>query len=164
MWDSLSTASLMNNKQKLCEMYVNALYNKDIEFCSNSSSLQIYPEISMQCGRPKYLISKLTLRLRRLLAQIRLLNKHNNRICIDYETFKFNDQLYCHRCNRNNNLLHIIIDCENFREKREDLMLPLIENGNLDLFVILEDPDLKNIKKFLSLIKHILYTYKLIIM
>ena len=106
---------------------MNALYNKVFEGCDNSSSLQTYPEISMHRGRPKYLISKLTLRFRRLLSQIRLLNKYNNRIRIDSVTYKFNDHLYCYRCNRNNNLLHMVIDCEYFREKRDDLMLLLIK-------------------------------------
>ena len=51
------------------------------------------------------------------------------------------------------------IDCENFFKKREDIILPITDNGNLDFFKIVEEPILKNVKKFLAFIKHILYMY-----
>ena len=43
--------------------------------------------------------------------------------------------------------------------KKEDLMLPITDIGNLDFFKIVEEPTLKNVKKFIALIKHVLYMY-----
>ena len=149
----------MDQKQCIIDKYNRFLYNSDIDRYKNSSFLQIYPEISLQRGTQNYLYLNLPLKSHRIIAQLRLLNKFSRILCIDFIFYEINDKIYCYRSCKNNTLLHMLIDRENFIKKREDLMLPITDNGNLDFFKIVEEPTLKNVKKFIALIKHVLYMY-----
>ena len=90
-------------------------YNSDLERCTNSSSLQVHPEIKLL----------LNLKISRFLAQIRLLNNINCKLYIDANINKFNDQIFCQRCLKNNSLLHMLIEYGNFINERENISLPL---------------------------------------
>ena len=95
------------------------------------------------------------------MAQIRLLNSNNYRLCLNQDIYRFSNNSHCHLCNKNNSFLHMLIECAYFKQKRVDLKLPLNAEYNLNLFLILEEPNLKLINKLLALTKHVLYIYKL---
>ena len=120
----------------------------------------LYSEISLINAKQKYLELKLTLKQYRFLAQIRLLNYNSYRICVDSSIYKFDEHQYCYRCSKNNNLMHMLIDCINFKNERIKLNMPLTDNQNLDLFGILENPNSKQINKLYALTKHVLYIFK----
>ena len=160
MWDDLTLASLLSNKQSLCDKYSQYLYNLDVSNCKKSSTLQIHPSIKLKLGTQEYLSIKLPVKICRVLAQVRLLNTVNSQICIDNEIYKFNDQEFCHLYNQNKFFLHMLIDCEYFVSKRKSLELPLTENYNLDFFQIMENPNYSMLNKLLAFIKHILHCYK----
>ena len=54
----------------------------------------------------------------------------------------------------------MLIEYENFINERENLSLSLTDSKKLDFFKIVEEPDLKIIKKFISLTKNVLDIYK----
>ena len=80
--------------------------------------------------------------LYQVVAQLRVHNSNNRRIILEKETYKFRDGLICHRCNKNSSLMHLLTECDIFKEKRLKSKLPLIDSI-LDLHSILEKPDLK---------------------
>ena len=54
----------------------------------------------------------------------------------------------------------MLIEYENFINERENLSLSLTDSKKLDFFKIVEEPDLKTIKKCISLTKNVLDIYK----
>ena len=161
MWDNLTLASLLSQKKSLINAYKNFTYNKDTADYFKSNSLLIYTDLRLKTGQQYYFRLRLKIKFYRFIAQIRLMNNITNKLCIDQDIYKFNDDTTCHLCNKNNSFFHMLIECNHFHDKRLQSKLPLTENFNLNLFNILEEPNSKLISNLYSLTKHILYTYNL---
>ena len=156
MWDNLNLMDLLAHKQSLIEEYQAYRLKLDYESCKISSSLIIYPEITLQSELQHYLNLKLPLRITRIIAQIRLLNKINTRIIADDIVYKHDNNSFCHTCGENDTLIHKILNCKIFSKKRSDLILPVLNDYKLDLFAILEISNKKLLYKFVALIKYII--------
>ena len=102
-----------------------------------------------------YLLLGLKLKEISAIAQVRLLNNINYKWYYEQNKYDLNIFDHCHKCNKDNTFLHKLIECENYEYKRIDSGLPIKENKMLDIFDILEKPNLKKCKNFIN---YILYT------
>ena len=89
-----------------------------------------------------YLKLKLPINLLGLIAQIRLLKIYCTILIINATLYKLNDSHNCNYCNKQDTFLHSIIDCQFFLNKRLSLCLPCNSEQKLDIFKILENPNL----------------------
>ena len=162
LWDNLSSASLIAAKQELLNAYKDHLLRLDKLKKEKTTSLMLYGGIRLKSGCQNYLTLRLPIRLYQAIAQIRLLNLYNCRLNIEGDIYRFKENTVCHACNVNNSLFHMIKECEVFQSKRNSSLLPM--NGEcVDLYRILEAPDLKILSKFYMYLKHILYIYGTVI-
>ena len=61
----------------------------------------------------------MNLDLKRLFAQLELLNRYNARIVTKNKIFKLKKDTDCNICNTlNNNLFHALFECESFENER----------------------------------------------
>ena len=149
---------IKNEKESLLLNYATLLKNKDKNSAANSSTLVIYPEIKLlEKGVQKYLILGLSLKEVCVIAQIRLLNNKNCKLVYDKIKYDLDYCDHCHKCNKLNTIFHKLIDCEMYLNKRLEFLLPIKDNNNLDIFAILETPNLINCKNF---IRYVLYIIK----
>lgn len=75
---------------------------------------------------------------------------------IEGEIYRFNENTICQLCNVQNSLIHMFRKCEVFKVKINNSLLPM-DGDCIDLYRILEAPDLKIMRKFYAHLRHILY-------
>ena len=98
----------------------------------------------------------LSLNITRILAQIRLYNLYNPRLIIESKVISLKDESYCNYCGKQDTLFHSIIECKYYSEIRKNFELPFLVNEKLNLFYILEKPNVKVVKQFVKYLVSVL--------
>lgn len=91
-------------------------------------------------GTQNYLKSNLSLLEKRTLAQLRLINKKNERIILTYrkfETHKYNR--FCENWTKSDTILYILFKCQHYIKERETMKSPTSQNQAVDILQILEN-------------------------
>lgn len=140
-------------RSRLIEKYIQFRRTKDLEKSLCSSSLVSYPFLVQQVV--KYLKIKLDLREKSLLAQLRLINKYNERLIYKGKIYVLRQPLVCQFCNMGNvDLFHYLMDCPMLVEQRKSLS-SVHDNQNLkDKIASLFNSSVSSMHNF---IKFILY-------
>ena len=158
-FNSNSLASgLLNRKNELINTYKIYLHNTDLVKREKSTSLILYTDLKLQENCQKYFNIGLTWKALKILAQIRFLNVYSNRIIIDSNIYRFNNNDYCFNCSKVNDFVHRVVECPVFDKLREKLMLKFKNNN--DFFRILEEPNTcKEVNCLINLISQICTYY-----
>ena len=155
-WENLSANLLKAKKQLLCEKYHNYVQKQDKERKNTSSSLIIYPTLTLQNGTQTYLKTGLSLNTIKIIAQIRMLNKYNTKITIESVVYKVNNISNCPFCNVFNDLYHALFVCPIFETKRNEVCKMLnLENNILSISPAFEKFSFKKIKALANYISEI---------
>lgn len=91
-----------------------------------SSSLKLYPQLSLYSGLQPYLQTKIELSSIRIMAQLRLLNIYNTRIIIKGKSYQLSAEQSCKCVERRpiSDDYHIFINCNSFEEIRKKYISP----------------------------------------
>ena len=120
--DNLSLQTLREHKASLFEK------KEDFDKCLKSTSLFLYPGLVENGLGVAYLGYRVPLWARRIIAQIRLVNKYNNRIVTKNGKITFSDLEYCELCIKTNSLAHRLTDCSYHKEVREKYLGNLFDS------------------------------------
>ena len=111
----------ISKKKCLIEKYEKHLRDLNLKSSHSSSSLLLFADLSIQKGPQKHLKVIIEPKFFKYIAQVRLLNLHNQRlIIIDNVIIKLVDFGFCHLCICNNYLLHKLIKCKRYDNKRNN--------------------------------------------
>lgn len=106
---NLDTLLNIEKRSELVEKYILYRTKLDVEKCLQSSSLIIFPDIFSKSG---YLNLKSFPDCKRFIAQLRLLNRYNQRIIYRGKIYVLNNDLTCQFCNFSQlDIFHFIFDC-----------------------------------------------------
>lgn len=104
--------------------------SEDINKCFESSSLLLYPSLSL--GERLFLRLKKTIHEKAFISQLRLLNRYNCRIILRGKIYALSSNMTCYYCNFSNlNVSHFLFECPLLEELRDSL--------NFSVFVEEED-------------------------
>ena len=159
VWDNLNNFVKPEITNRIMDKYGIYTYMLDLESVSQSSSLLMYPSLSLNNSNINYLSFNIDFSIKRIFAQCRLLNFYNNRIITKIGVYKLSQMSDCNYCNMENiDLLHMIFVCRKFTRARKDL---LTSDGNCNdvtafLINMLSCPEPLFVKKFVNFIRLIL--------
>ena len=108
-------------RKKLLKKFSQYLTRNDKEKCAQSSALINYPLCIFESLSNKYLEVSHFLMVKRVCAQLRLLNKYSNRLIIKNKVYVLKAVKVCEFCNiGEQNIMHWLCDCPLFDDiKRE---------------------------------------------
>lgn len=111
-WCSLGLDSIRQTRDTLLENYGRFLRSSDLELCTESKSLLIYPSLTCIRGTQRYLHGRSPLITKRIFAQVRLLNCYICRIITRQFVYKFDANNDCLCCGQGrDDLFHILTNC-----------------------------------------------------
>lgn len=117
----ISAPLIRENKNKWIKAYETVLFEDDLRRLNESQSLQILPHLPLFGGTQKYLQSKIPIKYKKIITQLRLVNKYKSRIIIKGKIITFESDLRCDKCGRDvtENLFHLLIECSYYEEERK---------------------------------------------
>ena len=121
----------INARSNLLNEFEQALKENDKIKCIKSSALINYPACVSEGFNNDYLNTVQSVIIKKMIAQIRMLNKFCNRIVIKNKTFVFRDLLACEFCNQNElNLMYWLCECPLLNEVRYRLNVIHLDSNN----------------------------------
>ena len=84
----------------------------------------------------------------RCIAQLRLINKYNNRLILRNRIFKIRNNEYCYCCCTMNSLQHMLNECFIYNDIREKF-LEKYDKNFINLIKYVTDNDVKNLTDFI---------------
>lgn len=132
------------------EKFIEYRSNLDPDRCEHSSSLLVFQELYLKTS---YLNLNNRLECKKFVAQLRLLNRYNQRIIYRGKTYVLNSNLTCHFCNFDQlDILHFIFNCPVFNNLRSSFQLGILNtntNNKICLFFdSLNESSLDHLIKF----------------
>ena len=119
IWENLNNFLMPETTERLISLYNNHLHEVDLESYAQSSSLYIYPDLTIDKISQYYLSFNINHDIKRIFAQLKLLNKYNTRIITKNKIFKLNKNIDCNYCNiTDDNLYHALFECEKYKGER----------------------------------------------
>lgn len=150
---------IQENKERLIKTYENYSRAEDVNSLSNSSSLQILPNLTLRDGTQTYLRMKLPLLFIKVFAQIRLINKYNPRIIYKKEILNLNDNYCCgEQILKGKELYHMLIECQMYKFIRKKYVCDSEDESLIKDFCIdlLNDPNPNGVKSINFYIKNVI--------
>ena len=115
----------------------------------NSNSLWFRDNLNYEISQSSYFNFIRNINQLRIISQLRLCNRFNERIILKNLLFKVGADQYCYACNTKFNLVHILNDCiifNDLRRKYFDLEFPLFR----EIIEYVSESNVNNIIKFMN--------------
>lgn len=137
IWSNLNLDTLIREKSNLINKLSEYLNKLDKIDCLISSSLRIYPYIVSIDLKPNYTNLKLPNYFKKVIAQLRFMNKFSSRILTKDCRYLISEEKYCEGCAVQGTFLHYILSCMDFSVQRIKF-LPAVEMADRKFEIFLE--------------------------
>ncbi|KAL7304651.1 hypothetical protein TKK_0002898 [Trichogramma kaykai] len=168
IWENLNLLFSAKAKKSLIRKYAQHLRNNDLERMESSTLINDW--IPVRCNADSYLSRNCPLKLKKFMAQLKLINIHSARVILKDASYKFEINCTCNYCKIDNvSILHWLFDCSAFKQEMEEHHIRSCAHSNrLDTEYYMNNPatrDIKLLKEFFiyvvsysALSQHILKT------
>ena len=129
--DSITLETLVKEKESLINDYKKYTQAIDKREINNSSCLTVFSIFNETESKINYLNLKIPISHKKILAQLRMLNKYNPRIITKDRINITKTGEYCNYCGDENTIFHSIRHCEQYKKDRENL-IPEILNSEME--------------------------------
>ena len=153
VWRNPPLEVLISEKQKLFNRYFELLQKQDSTEMMDSTALLLYPVLKSFGGDSDYLNLKIAFYYKKIIAQLRLLNKYNPRIITKNKIFRLKNNNFCHQCSADNNIFHSITDCVLYYNVRNKLFVEVVDRQVItDIFSLLNNLNESRARKLVNLL------------